>query len=326
MPIRQAGPPPDLSRREKYHSDASGGGFGWKCSKHAWLPAGLRLVRSIPIPPAGTDPFDQAHDLAQDPSGNVYIYDGTFTPALAIYHAATKTWSQETFPYWNTVANTTYGGLTYYQGFVYATDNEIGNDPPRANGIVRFNIGNGTAARFFTDNDFINVNMGLDGKLYALRSGTIDVIDPITMSLLGTVNLHSSHDIRGVAVTAAGDIFTANLDNSISHFEGGAGHAAGKDCYNTGHYTIDIDVASDGTVVVGTNNGLILQMTSAFTNVTTTDTGSGSAIFVKFATPTNLTIPPVGRDDSYATGTNVPLVAAYSGLSSTKARRFHRDE
>ncbi len=204
-----------------------------------WTIGGTK-VRSIAVPPPPGTQFDQARDLAEDPSGNVFIYNGTFTPALATYHPSSSSWTQQGFANWNTVANTTYGGLTYYKGFVYATDMSIAGDPPQhGNGLVRFNLADGTAARFFDGTDFINVNIGLDGMLYALGSPGLSVINPNTMNVVRQVNLSSNHDIRGIAVSAAGDIYTADLDNTVTHFSS-AGTLI-RD-YVTNHYSIGIDL------------------------------------------------------------------------------------
>src|SRR5262249_49555595 len=110
------------------------------------------LVRSINIPyPYGSSGPDQAHDLAEDPSGNIYVYDGTASPSLATY-SASGVWTQFIFPGWNTGDSTT-GGLTYFQGYVFATD------MAPAGGIIRFNASNGGPVRYFGNQDFTNINI-----------------------------------------------------------------------------------------------------------------------------------------------------------------------
>src|SRR5262249_43078070 len=151
---------------------------------------------------------DTARDLVQDPGGKVYVYNGTFTPALATYNPSTSSWTQQNYTGWSTVNNVSYGGLGLYQKFIFAHDTTTGGDPAgQSNGVVRFNLSDGTAARFAQGTDFSDVNVGLDGKVYALSGQTVSVFDPSSMTLLRTVTLPFGNDYRGVAVNAAGDLF-----------------------------------------------------------------------------------------------------------------------
>jgi hypothetical protein len=176
------------------------------------------LVRTVNIPaPPGTS-GDTARDLVQDSTGNVYVYNGTFTPALAIYNAGSG-WTQQGYSGWSTVNNVSYGGIGLLQNYVYVTDMTTGNDPAGpSNGIIRFNRTDGTAIRFASGTDFTDLTIGLDGKLYALSGQTLSVFDPYTTALLRTVTLPFGNDYRGVAVNSAGDIYTANWGNTVTHF------------------------------------------------------------------------------------------------------------
>ena len=274
---------------------------------------GGTLVRTLTVPPPPGETGDQPRGLAQDPSGNIYVFNGTFTPTLATYNAVAGMWSQQTYPYWNTVSNGTYGGLAYLNGYVYASDNTLGTDPQQgSSGIVRFNIANNSAARFFDGYQLISLNLGPDGLIYALNGeATVFVIQPTTMTLVRTVQLRYSDDVRGVAVSATGDIFAANLGNSISHYTSSGQWLAD---YNTGHYSIGIDISPEGIVAVGTNNGLIYEMTTAFTNVRIIDTGTGSDTFVRFGQTPQPNQPPVAQNDSYQITRNVPFDSATSAV------------
>ena len=66
-----------------------------------FTPAGA-LVRSVLVPPPPGSSGDTARDLVADPAGNVYVYNGTFTPALATYSPGPNTWNQQPYPGWNT--------------------------------------------------------------------------------------------------------------------------------------------------------------------------------------------------------------------------------
>jgi hypothetical protein len=281
------------------------------------------LVRQLTVPPPLGSSGDTARDLVADPSGNVYVYNGTFTPSLATYNPNSNQWTQQNYSGWGTVNNVSYGGLGLFQNYVFASDMTVAGDPAGAsNGIVRFNVANGTATRFAQGIDFIDVNVGLDGKVYALTStATLYTYDPNSMALLGKVVLPAGHDYRGVAVNASGDIFTANWDNSVSHFTPSGtllaninltGPADGSWFGNP----MDIKVAADGTLAVGTRSGHVVQMTSAFANVSYFGTWTGSVqypCFVNFAT-----VPPPPTQPSIT----VADVSTLEGNSGTVPLTF----
>jgi hypothetical protein len=250
------------------------------------------LVRSLLVPPPPGSSGDTARDLVADTAGNVYVYNGTFNPALATYNPATNSWSQQTYKGWNTSNNMSYGGVGLFQNYVYASDMTIAGDPAGASdGIVRFNLSNGTATRFLQGTDFISLSVGLDGKLYGLVGGpVVFVIDPIGMNVLRTVNLPGSNDYRGVAANANGDIFTANWNNSVTHFSPtgtllGSVTLTGPTNGSWFANPMDIAIAPDGnTVAVGTRSGHVVQMTPGLTNVTYFNTWTGSVQYPSYVT------------------------------------------
>jgi hypothetical protein len=250
-----------------------------------YTPTGT-LVRSVNIPPTPGSSFDYARDLVEDPSGNVSVYNGTFTPYLATYNPATASWTQTTYSGWSTVSNVSYGGLALYHNFIYATDMATAGAMP--NGIVRFDTVAGTATRLVSGTDFTDLNIGLDGNLYALSGSTVYAYDPVSGAPLRKVILPSA-DYRGIAVNAGGDIFTAAWNNVISHFNAN-GVLLSSITLNssTGAPFMfgnpdDIDVAADGTIAIGSWSGHIVQMTSNFTNISYIDTGTNNTVFVTFA-------------------------------------------
>src|SRR5262249_15963497 len=152
-------------------------------------------VRSVAVPPPPGSSSDTARDLVQDPGGKVYVYNGTFTPALATYNPSTSTWAQQQYTGWSTVNNVSYGGPGLYQNFHFPSDMPPRGDPAgQSNGIVRFNLSDGTAARFANGTDFSDVNIGLDGNVYALSGQTVSVFNPSSMGLLRTVTLPFGND------------------------------------------------------------------------------------------------------------------------------------
>src|SRR5205807_692351 len=87
------------------------------------------------------------------------------------------------------------------------------------------------------------------------------------------------------------DIFTANWGNTVTHFSStgtllGTVTLTGPTDGSWFGNPMDIDVASDGTLAVGTRSGQVVQMTSAFANITYIHTWTGSVqnpCFVSFA-------------------------------------------
>ena len=105
--------------------------------------------------------------------------------------SAFNSFSHKPFAGWSIGNFTSFGGIAAFQNYVYAMD--MGP----AKGIVRFDVFNNTAARIATATDAVDVNVGVDGKLYTLippppctrwfdcgQVGVINVYDPVTMVLL----------------------------------------------------------------------------------------------------------------------------------------------
>lgn len=262
-----------------------------------YTPSGS-LVRTVNVPPPPGLSSDTARDLVQDAGGKVYVYNGTFTPALATYNPGTSAWTQQQYTGWSTVNNGSYGGVGLYQNYVFASDMTVGGDPVgQSNGIVRFDLTTGTATRFASGIDTIDVNVGLDGLVYSLAGQTVRVYDPNTLALIRSVTLPYGNDYRGVTANAAGEIFTANWGNTVTRFTPAGALVSSVtltgpgDGYLFGNLT-DIDVASDGTLAVGTRFGHVVQMTSALTNVTYFRTFTGSSQYSCFVSFAAVSAPP----------------------------------
>ncbi len=275
----------------------------------------------MPLPGGGSS-WDEARDLTVDAAGNVSIYNGTFTPYLATYNAQSATWSQTTYAGWSTVNNVSYGGLAQDGNYIFATDMNTASGP--ANGIVRFDTTTGTATRF-GNSDFTDLNLGLDGKIYALAGSTVSTYDPNSLSQLGTVTLPSD-DYRGVAVSAKGDIYAVDWTRVVSHWSAAGtllgsvnlGSVAGAPS-NLGN-TLDIDVADDGTVAVGTWSGQVALMDSNLANVTFFDTGTNNTTFVTFATPQYpVTLPSLSVSDASVVEGNSGTTALTYTVSLSQA-------
>ncbi len=263
-------------------------------------------VGRVAIPPVPGFQYAQPLGLTEDPNGNLYVWNGlySYNSTLAIYHKATNSWTQLTNASWNAYSD---GDVVYNKGFVYAADQYAVGDPPQNNnGIVRYDVADGTVTRFLEGTDFEGVNIGFDGKLYALTSAGVQVIDPSTMTVVRQVDLNANHTFIDVAVAAGGDIYTANTDYSVSHFDGN-GNLIAKT--KTPQYLVSINLESDGTVIVGSLQGQIYELTSSLASIRTINTGASGAIHVAFAAT------PGAGYDSYATPRSTALtVAAGQGV------------
>jgi urease beta subunit len=270
-----------------------------------FTPAGA-LVRSVTVPAPPGSSGDTARGIVQDPGGKVYVYNGTFAPALATFNPINSTWSQQGFSGWSTANVTGYGGLGIYQSYVFASDTTVAGDPAGAsNGVVRFNVSSGTASRFDGGSDVTDVSVGLDGKVYALSGTSVSVFDPSSLALIRSVTLPAGTDYRGVAAGATGEIFTANWNNTVSHFSATGVQIASVTLTGPGGSAwfgnpMDIALAQDGTVAVGTASGHVVQMTSALSNVSYFAAWAGSVqspCNVTFAAAPPPTQPTVNISD-----------------------------
>src|SRR4051812_1524157 len=153
-----------------------------------YTPGGT-LVRSVPL---GTS--TDVRDLSVSADGSVNVYTGTFNPVnLRTYNASTLAWSDRTLAGWSTVANVSYGGNASYNGYVFVTDMNTGPTATEgAQGIIRFDTAGNTATRFATDISPWDLNIGLDGLLYAFSdSSHIRVYDPNSLALVRTVTIQN---------------------------------------------------------------------------------------------------------------------------------------
>lgn len=225
---------------------------------YEYTPAGA-WVRTVSIPyPGGTRPTTEtARDVVVDASGNLALYNGTFDPYLSRYNVAAGTWTHETYAGWSTVNNGSYGGLARFGNYAFATDMMTYGTGDEPQGLIRFDLtGASTPVRFATTVGFIDVTLGLDGKLYALSSNeyTVSVYDPSSLALLRTVNL--SGYVRAITASANGELYGASWDDFIYRFTA-SGTQLGM--ISSGAYDlVDIDLSPTGTVVASSRFGNVI--------------------------------------------------------------------
>ncbi len=243
------------------------------------------LVQESDIPsPAGTE---SPRDLVVDVNGKVQIYNGTFHPDLATWDPATGGYEHREYDGWSTVANLTYGGMTSWGDYVFATDmNTAGRE---AQGVFRINVQDYTSQRFAPSLEPIDLNVGLDGLLYVLTysginggGSAVHVFDPATMVEQRTVALPRQH--RAIDVDANGDIFAVNPD--VYHYTPD-GVLIG-DPYDRGMGGLaDIDLDEDGRILIASHGGDIGITDTEFRAWTQfTSRPANGVTFAAFVTPT----------------------------------------
>ncbi len=214
-----------------------------------------------PAPPEDEDPRDLTVNNGIHVMQNVMPFGDPIQAYLSRYDGA---WSHVTTPDWT---QNWQGGVASYKNYIFATDYE--------RSLVRFDLSDGYSADRFgitADNPFaleiIDINMGLDCKLYALEVDPgggvpdIHIYNPDTLAHLGTVDLtdylldfFDDFDARGVAVAQNGDIYLANTYGQIRHLDPDTVTTVNV-LYNALGSTAltDIDISVDGQIVVGSRS------------------------------------------------------------------------
>lgn len=206
-------------------------------------------VSSVTIPPNSSN--ETARDVYILEDGRLAVFNGTFDPELAIFNGSQ--WEQYQSQGWSTVNNITFGGITSIGDEVFVTDSFTFSGG-EATGIVAFDSSFGTSDRFLHYNEYIDVTLGGDGLLYALRNqyGALDIIDPVTMAIINSVALGHTSGSRGVVANEAGEIYMASWNGYVARYT--------ADGVLTNTLTIsnnlsDIDMDSSGQLIVGDRFG-----------------------------------------------------------------------
>ena len=243
------------------------------------------FVQSFTIPNNAGEP---ARDIVANGPSTVFVYNGTIDPVLSILDVPTRTWSHMTHQGWATFGNGTYGGIAVRGQYVFVTDMTEGGD----SGIVRFDVTSGTSELFAGDIAPIDLTIGLNGLLYALHPGgspggrEVEVYDPLTLSYLRTIDLaaifgHTAH--RSIAVNASGEMFIADWDGDMQKIDEEGNILLETNICGIGESCslYDVDVSSDGAVVVGDRSGGVIVTDEMFSEFSAFAVG-GSGIFVAF--------------------------------------------
>jgi hypothetical protein len=235
---------------------------------------GGTLLRSEANPAAPNSTSNGPHDVDVTADGRWVVFNGHFETSLNVYDPVADTWEQGTFPGWTSVGNDSYGGLTTAGNYVYVPDmfTYNGGEPT---GIVRFDLDDLSAERFASGTEYTDLNIGLDGLLYALRGdyGPVDVYNPLTMVKLRTVTPTAGGTYRGVTADAGGNLFVIDWNEDLWKFSS-TGQMLGyldlsAATQNDVRDTHDVDISNDGQyLVVGSRFGWVTHLTTSFTDVT----------------------------------------------------------
>lgn len=234
--------------------------------------------------PASSDSW-HPRDMVIGDDGRLYLYNGTFDPYLSIYDPISDAWSHRTHSGWLTFNNVSYGGIARSGDQVFVT-----NMQPSVGGVVAFNTALGTSTDFASGLVPIDLNLGLDGKLWVLQGSVAHAFDPASFASLGSVSVAAGgSDIRSLAVDAEGNFYLATWGGQVARL---APDGSLVNTLSFGSSLTDIDVSPTGLLAVGTRlDGAWLSDTSLSAAVQI-ESGRWNS-FVAFV-PEPATLPMVG--------------------------------
>jgi hypothetical protein len=213
----------------------------------------------------GAYPYTESlRAITVDQNGVVNTFNGTFAPLLTRFSWECSTFSHAPFSGWSTASSPTLGGIAAYQNFIYVTDMATYNSTAaQANGIIRFDITNNTVARFASGTDFWHMNIGLDGKLYAMpSSGGLNVYDPVTMQLLKNLTLPVASG--KFAIDQNGTIFMTSWYGTVYRLDN-TGQLQASVATGFPHLT-DIKIDETGHLVMVSDEGYVITGDTSLSN------------------------------------------------------------
>ncbi len=211
-----------------------------------------QFVRSTDIPYEG----NEARDLTVLDDGRIAIFNGVFTPKLSIYDPEQHTWQSLSHNGWGIVNNGTYGGIDNLGSSVFVTDMSISGSASK--GIVKFDLATKSSAHF-TGEEYIDLSIGLDNKLYALVGSQIDIYDPLTMELIDTVNVQDS---RAVAADNEGNLYLATWNGEVVKYDSSGAVLA---TLSIGVSLYDINITSRSELLFTDRDQRLLKTTTGLT-------------------------------------------------------------
>ncbi len=264
---------------------------------------------------------EESRDLVVDETGQIQLYNGTFSPTLTTIDPTTGIATEQTISGLSTVNNVSFGGIATFHQFVYLTDMATaGSGGPQ--GVVRVDLTDRSWQRFATDKQFQDLTIGGDGLLYGLDGSglpgnQVTVYNPVTMAQVRTFAI-AFNDYRGIAVSASGDVFASGWDGTIAHFDSSGKLLASVQTPINNLQSIDL--RSDGTLVVGSRFGDVVLADTSLNSATIThfNIGGVQGAFAAFAAPTIFVKPTIDATPGSLSYTeNDPASAIDAGLLVT---------
>jgi len=200
----------------------------------------------------------EARDIAVLPDGRIAIFIGSNSAQLSIYNAQYHQWQHIDIANWS-AHNNAYGGIAEHNGHLFLTNTRV------TDGIFKVDLIDFSVERF-TDKSYIDLNIGMDGLLYALNEYQVDVYDPDSMTLLNDFSVDDN--ARSVAADSEGNFYVARWDGLISRYDASGQFLSRLDV--TEHFEnehnfsslYDININQRNELYVTNRNGQLLATTT----------------------------------------------------------------
>lgn len=248
---------------------------------------------SIPNNPAAEN---SARDIIVLDNGNLAVFNGTFEPVLSIYDG--EAWAHHTIDGWSTVNNGSYGGIDTLSGNVLLADMSTANAITQ--GLLLVDLQANQASSFVDNTSYIDVTVGQDGLIYALKNsyGNVDVYDPDTLQVIKSVDLGHLSSSRGVTANAQGEIFMVSWDEYIARYSADGILQKKLTIETQTADPQDINIDDSGRIAVGSRFGTVFITDESLNRYTSIEV-TGANAFVAFVPEFEPSIAPPQLTGSY---------------------------
>lgn len=258
-----------------------------------------RHVASFDVPKGTPADYGWLHDAVVDHRGRLHVFGGNEEAYLNTREPGQTSFRTRTVPGWRIGSGLTYSGIAAFGDSVFTIDQGGDDDVP--NGLLRFDLAADTASRFAVGTEYRELNLGLDGLLYALEyyGGEIHVFDPTTQSRLRVIPLGPTpspnfdrHD--ALAVDANGHLYVGTLAGYVQHLAPDGSLVEAVQAETSA--ILDIDLLPDGTMVFTSLDNVFFVTNTSLDEVRRFPAGPGHPIgfMVGFAEPVPVVPEPTG--------------------------------
>jgi len=239
-----------------------------------------RPVGTFEVPKGTPSDYGVLHDAVVDHRGRLQVFGGNDEAYLTTREPGQATFRPRTVPAWRVTGNLTHGGIAAFADSVFAIDQ--GGDDDIPNGILRFDLAADTAAHFAVGTMYKELNLGLDGLLYALDfyGGEVHVFDPTTTARLRTIPLgpapgpnYNEHD--ALAVDANGHLYVGTMNGQVQHLANDGSLIEAVQFPTSG--ILDLDLLPDGTLVFTSRDNAFFVTTTSLEEARMFPVGPGNA-------------------------------------------------